>query len=250
MKYFLKKSKVIIQGILILIAIPVFADNNALEIMKKNYALKHPDSVKNSSVMFILQGGTKEVKEFNLFSKKFQDHLRMRLSIIKPISLDFISWSVPGKAAKQWINLGKEFKEIASGDMSGSFLGSHFTYSDLAEPYLDDYLYNFLGESKVNEDDCFKIEAIKKDGLSPYKKTVIYIRKADYYMVQVDFYEKKGHTKTLTMEKIEVVKGIITARKITMAKTGSKDKTIIVLKNIDYNVPVEENRLIPVASYQ
>lgn len=244
-----RNIKYIVSGFIFFSFASLYADDTGRQIMEKNNALKKPHTVRNSSVMLIVKGTSKEIKEFSVLNKTDDRESRWRFTFTKPVKMEIISWSAPGKITRQWVNLTGGFQGIAASDMRTSFMGSHFYYEDLADHYVSDYDYKYIGEESVNNMDCFKIEARKKSGLKVYEKRVVYVRKSDYFIVKVEFFEKKGKTKELTMDQIEVIDGIIAARKVTMAKTGNpaenSDKTIIYLKEIEYNKPVNNNQLTP-----
>ncbi|MDH4263430.1 MAG: outer membrane lipoprotein-sorting protein [Spirochaetia bacterium] len=219
----------------------------ANQIMEKNKALKKPNLVRNSSVLVVFNGLNKEVKEFNVFGKKYGEQSRWRFIFTKPTKMGIIIWSQPEMATIQWLNLsGNIFTKVASSNMHSSFMGSHFYLEDLSDHYLDNDDYRYLGEEVVNNVDCYKIEAKKKkDVMNVYEKKIVYVRKSDYFIIKVDLYEKKGLTKILTFDKIEIIDGVITARKIIMSKSGVDDKSIVYLKEVEFNKPVDDSLFIP-----
>ena len=222
----------------------LLADQKGREIMKKNDALKEPQTRKGVSVMVVFKGSKKELKEFEMVSKKYGKKTRSRSTFLKPTRIEFLSWSEPGEDSLQWIKLsGGTVRKIASSDKGGSFVGSHFYYVDMQDRDIDDYDYKYLGEESVNGTPCFKIESVKKKGTKVYVKTIVYIRKSDYFMIKAEFFENNGHTKTLETDKIETIDGIITARKITMSRTDGKGKTIIYIKKVEYDKPVSDQFL-------
>ncbi|MDH5717132.1 MAG: outer membrane lipoprotein-sorting protein [Spirochaetia bacterium] len=237
------KLKNMLAVFLILPAL-AFADEKGRQIMEKNDALKEPDTRKGVSVMVVMKGDSKELKEFEMVSKKYGKKTRSRSTFLKPTRIEFLSWSEPGEDSLQWIKLsGGTVRKIASSDKGGSFVGSHFYYEDMQDRDIDDFNYKYLGDEKVNGEDCFKVESVKKKGTKVYVKTIVYIRKSDYFMIKADFYENKGHTKILEVDKIETIDGILTARKITMSRTDGKGKSIIYIKEVDYNKSVSDEFL-------
>jgi hypothetical protein len=219
-------------------------DAKARQIMEKNDALKEANTRKSNSVMVVMRGDKKEMKEFSMAAKKYGKETRSKSTFTKPTRLEFLSWSVPGEDTLQWIKLsGGTVRKIASSDKGGSFVGSHFYYEDMAERDIDDFDYKFLGDEKINGEDCYKIEAVKVKGTKVYEKSIAYVRKSDHFVIRAEFYEKQGHTKTMTVDKIEVIDGIITPRKLLMERTDGNGKTIIYLKSIEYNIPVADEAL-------
>ncbi|MDH5721391.1 MAG: outer membrane lipoprotein-sorting protein [Spirochaetia bacterium] len=229
---------------LLFLPVLAFADEKGREIMGKSDALKEPETRKGISVMVVIKGDKRELKEFEMVSKKYGKKTRSRSTFLKPTRIEFLSFSEPGQDSHQWIKLsGGTVRKIASSDKGGSFVGSHFYYEDMQDRDIDDYEYKYLGEEDVNGEPCYKVESVKKKGTKVYVKTVVYIRKSDYFMIKAEFFENKGHTKTLEADKIEVIDGIITARKITMSRTDGKGKTIIYIKKVEYDKPVSDQFL-------
>jgi hypothetical protein len=62
-------------------------------------------------------------------------------------------------------------------------------------------------------------------------------------MVGAHFYEKGSHSKTLRIEKIQVISGIYTPRKMVMERTDGKGKSLLYIKSIQYNIPVSDTVL-------
>jgi hypothetical protein len=223
---------------------PVFSDDKGLEIMKKNDQLKEPSTRKGASIMVIINGDKKDIKEFNMVAKKYGEKTRSRSTFTKPTRLEFLSWSEPGEDSLQWIKLsGGSVRKIASSDKNGAFVGSHFYYEDLADRDINDFDFTYLGEAKIEGEDCYKIQSVKKVGTKVYEKSIAYVRKSDYVIIRAELFEKKGHTKTMIVEKIENIDGVLTPRKITMERTDGKGKTIIYTKTIEYNVAVSDEFL-------
>ena len=240
-------KKILTNMLWALLTFPSFAllaDQNAREIMEKSNALKKPLTLKSDSVMVVMKGDSKEMKEFTLVSKKYGNQTRSRSTFTKPTRIEFLSWSGSGDHSLQWIKLsGGTVRKIASSDKGGSFIGSHFYYEDLQIIDIDDYNYKYSGEEMVNNEACYKIESLKIKGEKVYEKTVLFIRKADYFIIKIDFFEKSGHTKTFEADKIETINGIITARKISMSRADGKGKSIIYVRNIEHDNPISDQFL-------
>lgn len=210
-------------------------------LMEKSDALPEPKTRKTESAMVIIKSKNKEVKTFSMIGKKYGQKSRARTTFTKPTRLEFLNWSAPGEDSQQWIKLSSgSVRKIASSDKGGAFVGSHFYYEDMSDRDIDDYNYRYLGDKKIKGVDCYMVESIKKSASKVYVKSIIYLRKSDYFMIRADLYEKSGHTKTLVVEKIEKINGILTPRKVTMKRTDGKGKTIIYLRSVKYNVPVSD----------
>lgn len=248
------RMNVRVFGAVFLITESIFSITG-LDIMKKNDALPEAKSQKASAVLVIFKGGRQIRKEYNMISKKYGKVTRTRISFTKPTRLEFLTYSIPGSDNQQWLKLSSgAVRKIASSEKDKPFVNSHFYYEDIGDRDINDYRYKYLGEVKVTQDlgkgktaqvDCYKVEGVKKKGTKVYSKTIAYVRKSDYFIIQVDFYEKGRHTKTLRAEHIKKVQGILTPFKLVMERTDGKGKSILYIrpKSLQYNISIPDVKL-------
>jgi len=241
----IKIKLITVIGAVAVTCLSLFASEpSGLSIMQKNDALREPETTVSESVMVILKGKTQEKKEFRMAMKKYGDKTRSRSTFTSPTRIEFLNWSEPGKDSLQWIKLsGGTIRKIASSEKGGAFVGSHFYYEDIGFRDISDYSYTYKGEKQEAGENCYLVKAVKKVGTKVYEKSLIYVRKSDYFIVRIDLFEKKGHTKTFRTEKIETINGILTARKIVMERTDGKGKSLIYIKKIAYNTRVSDKFL-------
>jgi outer membrane lipoprotein-sorting protein len=112
-----------------------------------------------------------------------------------------LSYSFKEEADKQWIYLPsiKRVKRIASGNKTGSFVGSEFSYADISPQQLEKYTYKFLKEEKYQGMDCFVFERFPKEEKNGYSKQVIWMDKEHYRPWKAECYDRKDKLlKTLT----------------------------------------------------
>ena len=100
----------------------------------------------------------------------------------------------------QWLYLPslKKTKRISASDKTGSFMGSEFSYEDLASFEIEKFTYKLLKEEKYENMDCWIIERIPKVKESGYSKIISWVDKENYLVRKSDFYNKaKEHLKTM-----------------------------------------------------
>ena len=239
------KVKSILSFVILLLFCHVLFALTGREIMEKSDALPEPKSIKNRSLMKIYKGGRVLEKEFGMIGKKIKGEDRMLISFIKPTRIKFLTHSHKGRDDDQWLRLSSgKIKRIAATDKDKPFVNSHFYYEDMGSLEIDDYNYKYIGDKKVLGDDCYMVESIKKKGAGRkvYDKTVIYVRKSDYFPVRVDIYKKGKFHKYLENYDIKVIKGIITPHKIVMYRADGKGKTEINMKGIKYNIKIRNSK--------
>lgn len=231
-------------NMIIFSALTPLSAEGAQSIMQKNDAIPEGKSFKRSVILLIVKSGKTEKKEFTSYSKKYGRKRRSNIQFTYPSRLGFLSWDIPGQDNQQWIKLSSgKVRKIASSEKSKPWMNSHFSNDDIAESYIEDYKYTLLGDATVSGVSCYKINSVKKRGQKIYSKTIVYIGKKDYLTYKVDFFENGRHTKTLVFSNYQTISGIPTAKKLTMSRTDGKGKSIIYIKNVVYNIPVDDRKL-------
>lgn len=95
----------------------------------------------------------------------------------------------------------KKIRRVESQQQSGSFMGSVFSYSDIATPHVDDYQYKILKEEKCpttepTQNMCSVIESMPANEdvkeRTNYSRTVLWIRQDNFMMAKSDYYGLDG----------------------------------------------------------
>ena len=100
----------------------------------------------------------------------------------------------------QWLYLPalKRVKRIASDNKSGPFMGSEFSYEDIASPEVDKYSHLWLREENYGGQVCGVLEQRPVDSKSGYQRRLIWIDKTEYRPLKVEFFDRQNqHAKTL-----------------------------------------------------
>lgn len=213
------------------------------EIMDKSDALPEPDTAESTALMNIYKGSRILEKEFEITAKNFEnDEDKILISFIRPTKIKLLTHSHTGQDDDQWLRLSSgKIKRIASSDKGKAFVNSHFYYEDLGSRNIDEYDYKLLGEGKAVGEDCYKVEAIKKEGTKVYDKMILYVRKSDYFVVRIDFYQKGKLHKYLENYEIKKVKDILTPFNTVMALADGKGKTELKIEKLEYNKQIQDS---------
>ncbi len=110
------------------------------------------------------------------------------------------SYKDAAKDDDQWLFLPsvKRVKRIASGNKTGSFVGSEFSYEDISPQQVEKYTYKYLRDEVLAKVDCFVVERYPVDKKSGYTKQVSWLDKAEYRPYKVELYDRKdAKVKTL-----------------------------------------------------
>jgi len=87
----------------------------------------------------------------------------------------FLSHTKKADPDDQWLYLPalKRVKRIASSNRAGPFMGSEFSYEDIASQEIEKYSYNYLRDETLNGLDCFVVEYDPVDPKSGYKRQIV-----------------------------------------------------------------------------
>lgn len=113
----------------------------------------------------------------------------------------FLSYSHSIKPDDQWIYMPslKRVKRISSANKSGPFMGSQFSYEDLASFEVDKYKYKYIKDDTLKDIDTFVVENYPQYENSGYARQLVWIDKARYIPLKVEYFDRKNILlKTLT----------------------------------------------------
>ena len=215
---------------------PLFALTGR-EIMEKNDALPEAKTAVSDVLMQIHKGGRIVEKQFESRSKQFPNNEdKLLISFTRPTRIKLLTHAHKGGDDDQWLRLSSgKIKRIASSDKGKPFVNSHLYYEDIGSRDIDDYAYKLLGDAKAVGVDCYAVEAVKKIGEKVYSKLTLYVRKSDYFIVRIDFYEGNEFHKYLENHDIQTVDGILTPYATTMTLANGKGHTELKILKLEYN---------------
>ena len=141
----------------------------------------------------------------------------------------------------QWLYLPalKRVKRISSRNKSGSFMGSEFSYEDIASQEVEKYSYKWLRDETYENMECFVIERYPVDKEnSGYSRQVAWIDKEHYRTWRVEYYDRKNaHLKTLTQADYKVYSDRFwRPAKLNMVNHQTGKSTQLLFSNYQFNV--------------
>lgn len=106
----------------------------------------------------------------------------------------FLSFTHSLTPDEQWLYLPalKRVKRISSSNKSGPFMGSEYAFEDLTSFEVDKYDYQYLRDEVHAGQDSFVVRNFPRYAKSGYKHRDVWIDKAEYRVLKVDFYDRKG----------------------------------------------------------
>jgi len=100
----------------------------------------------------------------------------------------------------QWLYLPayKRTKRITTSGRSGRFVGTEFSYEDLAGDQLDDFDYRFIRDESLDGRATHLIERIPTRSSSAYSRQLTWVDAVTKQLLKAKLYDRKGrHIKTL-----------------------------------------------------
>lgn len=212
------------------------------EIMEESKKLTTPTSAKVEMQMDIYKGKRSNQKLFTIFSKSSQNEEdKILISFHKPTHIKLLTHAFKNREDDQWLVMSSgRVKRITSSDKGKPFVHSHFYYEDLASRDLDDYTYTHTGDESVLGVECYKVAASKPGAKkNVYDKLMLYVRKSDYYIIRIDFYQNNKLIKFMENHDIKPVDNILTPFRVVMNLADGRERTELTVKDIHYNGAIE-----------
>jgi len=148
----------------------------------------------------------------------------------------------------------KKVRRVESQQQSGSFMGSVFSYSDIATPHVEDYSYKLIKEEKCPTAEaaavkCSVIECIPvNDDIKErtgYTKSVLWVRQDNFMSVQGEYYNLDGELfKRLTAVEIKIIDAKNKkwlAHNLSIMNLKTKEYTRLQFSNVKANVGISDS---------
>ena len=158
----------------------------------------------------------------------------------------FLSYSHRTGDDEQWLYLPalKRVKRISSRNKSGSFMGSEFSYEDIASQEVEKYTYTWLRDESYDGKECFVSERFPVDKKnSGYSRQVSWMDKEEYRPLKVEYYDRKNDLlKTLTITGYRQYLGRFwRAGEMYMVNHQSGKSTILYWSEYQFRVGLTDN---------
>lgn len=240
-------KKILMMILLITYVTICFADEKALEIARKNHQLKKPQTSSMSGKMVLInKQGKSRVREMQMYNRETGEGTDSFIKFLSPADVadvKFLTIGYDNADDQQRLYLpalGKA-RRISSSKKGGSFLGSDFNYFDMEEHSLSDFSYQYLGEGKFKDKNCFILKNIPKDKDTPYSSLKTWISKDNYYTYKIECYDKQGRLeKTIFMEEVKEIKDCLIAVKMLAQDHLSGTKTLLLFNDVKININIDE----------
>ena len=221
--------------------VPAAAENGR-DVMDRVYKQSDVFSQSEAEVRLLVvdKRGRERERFFNLRSKGGDGFKRSLVKFFKPANVKGVGLAsetnLSTEAKSQWVYLPatKNLKKLSTSEQDGSFMGSDFSYSDIAGRTLDQDAHKVFQQN----DKFYVIESVPNDAGDAYSKYYTTVDKATNIVRSVTFYDKAGDKlKTLANKKVIKVNGelMVSNSVMTNHKSGGSSTMDRSAINVDVN---------------
>ncbi|MBF0410008.1 MAG: outer membrane lipoprotein-sorting protein [Candidatus Riflebacteria bacterium] len=144
----------------------------------------------------------------------------------------------------KWIYLSafKNIRKIVASDFGTSFVSSDFTYEDMDDIHASDYTCTNLTEEKLDGEDVYSIECVKKTSDTAYSRSILKVSKEKMIILKGMFFDKKDtekQVKEATAKSLEKIQEIWTPKQVTMRDLRKNTMTVLEIKKAEYDLTLE-----------
>ena len=195
----------------------------------------------------------------------------MSMTIIRPEwqrTIEFKSWTLgkdyalavitapPKEAGQTFLKRGSEMWswnpsisrliKLPPSMMSQGWMGSDYTNDDILREssVVNDYIHEIAGEENIGGRLCYKIRmTAREDASIVWGKQMRWIDKKDFLVLKAELYDEDGYlVRTEAGSDIKILDGRTITSKIELVpEEEPENKTLVEIKEIKFNTPVEES---------
>ncbi|MDX9957982.1 MAG: outer membrane lipoprotein-sorting protein [Spirochaetia bacterium] len=222
----------------------------ALSIMQAVYDRPQPADTSGLLTMTLIDAKGKErVRSLDQRLATFGGVEKKIMEFLSPADVkgtSFMNWSYDeeGRSDDQWIYLPalKRVKRISSDSKGDAFMGSDFTYDDLAERHPSRDTHTIIGTESLDGEACWIIESKAKDTSEVYSKTVSWISKDRLTGIKRDYYDRKGALlKTLTVQELKTIDGYLMITVTEMHTIRKNTRTRMVFDDLKLDTGITDD---------
>ena len=162
----------------------------------------------------------------------------------------FLSIENPGRGNDQWIfspSLGR-VRRIAGSEGSSSFVGTDFSYDDIASMDRNAGLdtHRILREERFEGKDCYVIESTPKDSGYQYSKMIQWLEKDKFLIHKIELYDRRGsQVKLLEILEYREVQGRQATFITKMTTLAAGTSTSLNVDRLEYDTAIPESVFTP-----
>ena len=205
------------------------------------------------------------------FNGEKSSYSQMSMKVIRPEwqrTIEFKNWTLgrdyaltlitapPKEAGQTFLKRGSEMWswnpsisrliKLPPSMMSQGWMGSDYTNDDILKEssVVNDYIHEIAGEETIEGRPCYKIRMTARENASiVWGRQIRWIDKKDFLVLRAELYDEDGSlVRTETGSEIKIMDGrTITSRIELVPSEEPENKTVLEIRDIKFNIPVEES---------
>ncbi|NNC96082.1 MAG: outer membrane lipoprotein-sorting protein [Chitinophagales bacterium] len=150
------------------------------------------------------------------------------------------------KEVWNWLpTIGRSIK-LPPSMMMQSWMGTDMTNDDIVREasVIEDYDHTLVGEEKIENRECYKIEMIpKEDAVVVWSKVIVYIDKTDFIQMRSEMYDEEGFlVNTLLASDIKNMDDHLIATKLEVIPSDKEgNKTLMTINTIEFDIEIADD---------
>lgn len=187
--------------------------NRGLEIAREMAAREAGFGNYSATLTMLLTGasGRETVRELRLLNREMEGDGDQSLAVFdSPADVKgtaFLTHTHSEGDDEQWLYLPalKRVKRISPASKTSPFMGSEFTYEDLASFEVEKYTYTFVGEEDLEGIGSFVIDRVPVYDFSGYSRERVWVDSERFVALRIDFYDHRDELeKTLVADDFQL----------------------------------------------
>ncbi len=195
--------------------------------------------------------GRVRVREMDVRGLESEDGDRTIMILSRPADLSgtaFLSVTQGEGRRAQWMYLpaARRRRRIGGSQTDDSFLGSHFTYGDMAPPSIEGFSYRWVRDEDVAGSPGALVERCPSSCTEGAKRELLWIDTDRYLLHRVDYFDSDGvHDRTLLITGYELVDGFWRAMHMEMVEVDDGGKTVLDWSELRLGIGLRERDFDP-----
>jgi outer membrane lipoprotein-sorting protein len=145
-----------------------------------------------------------------------------------------------------WLPSIDKSMKLPPSMMMQNWMGTDFTNDDLVKQssVVNDYTHKLVGDSVIQNYDCYKIEMLpKEEAAVVWGKVILFVDKKEYMQMHVEYFDEDGYLINLmNFYDIKRMDGRLIPSRMEMIPADSPEKkTVMIYNSIEFDIEINED---------
>jgi hypothetical protein len=224
-------------------AVPTHAgDTSGREVIVRMQQARLRGSEDTSSIFRVelrSRSGDEMTRTVATYRRQCGDEARNLIVVREPADVAGTALLTSSRADRRpdmWMYLPElgRVRQLNAFAQSERFMGSDFTYEDLAAVAIDGREHRLLSEATLDGEPVYKVESVPKLS-DTYGRVVTWVSRETFLPVRIDYYDAFGMlVKAARFSDVRTIKGVPTPFSIEMENAETGHRTRLTLLEADY----------------